>query len=733
MAKDRLRILTSNLACLPHQNEPALHRKRGRQILEAVQNSDIDVACFQEVFSDAAEEVLLGRGARQGYTATYDGIKSDILIADSGLVTLSSNAAMRLWQSKFIEYSDFTDFTWDALSDKGALINAYIINNDLFGFKYLWIVNTHTQSGSGNSNKGTRQKQLTQAVISLRYSLAVKFYYLANLTKNTISEIAAQTLVLFLGDLNVIGESEEYKNMMNYLSPAGGDQIVDLFRKRFPKDPGYTYDGTQNKSRSFDEDEKGNRERLDYILAYKSLYVPAFPNIAQGQVLQFHFPDKRGRDYPYNMTIARPKFAGTDEDISDHFGLLIELRKDLRPKFDGLETQLTVAEGTAVTHTIRLHIPDMADRTPLRIDLNKSRVLQSYDVNHVVEKEYIAITLNIKPGFTHAGMHAIYIRATSSDGYIERHPVFVTVTDVNAAPIINEIPDQNVYEGDRVSIPVSAFDLDEQPITLTLTQAPDFVKFENGGGNNGKLTVTPDFEDAGQYTVQMAATDPNGAVGTSEFGITVLNVNRSPLFQPVPKQTLGEGQTRSITISAADPDRQELKLNASSLPSFATFKHNGNGSGIVTLQPGYHDSGLHSATIHAVDPEGATEKVSFGIEVRNVLRPLPTKRTQKAAHGSGILELKVQNWRPNLALQVETRQRRRWQNVVNDNGDRAWFHETVGKDEIIRYGYGENAVGTTFRVVVYDKTEKMRHGWAVSDEFKLDEAGQQVIVTMTLP
>jgi parallel beta-helix repeat protein len=92
----------------------------------------------------------------------------------------------------------------------------------------------------------------------------------------------------------------------------------------------------------------------------------------------------------------------------------------------------------------------------------------------------------------------------------------------NTAPTITAIPDQAVAEGDSREVAVSAADADGDPITLSLSQAPDFVTLDDNGDGTGTITIDPATGDNGTYAVEVVA-DDGTAMATEGFNLTVVD------------------------------------------------------------------------------------------------------------------------------------------------------------------------------------------------------------------
>ncbi|MEZ4765477.1 MAG: hypothetical protein R3C26_20545 [Calditrichia bacterium] len=77
---------------------------------------------------------------------------------------------------------------------------------------------------------------------------------------------------------------------------------------------------------------------------------------------------------------------------------------------------------------------------------------------------------------------------------------------------------------------------------------------DNGNGS-GAIAFTTGFEDAGNYTIELIATD-NGTPNlrdTLSFSLTINEVNRAPIWSAVSAQSVDENSSLSVPVSASDP------------------------------------------------------------------------------------------------------------------------------------------------------------------------------------
>ena len=109
------------------------------------------------------------------------------------------------------------------------------------------------------------------------------------------------------------------------------------------------------------------------------------------------------------------------------------------------------------------------------------------------------------------------IKVTASDGELETEKTFkLVVNDVNVLPEVKGLHDFNIKEGDIVKIEPQVSDLDEDEITLTISDPV---------GNDGIWETA--FTDHGKYTVTIVADDGKDKV-TKKVQIVIEDVNMPP-------------------------------------------------------------------------------------------------------------------------------------------------------------------------------------------------------------
>ncbi len=157
--------------------------------------------------------------------------------------------------------------------------------------------------------------------------------------------------------------------------------------------------------------------------------------------------------------------------------------------------------------------------------------------------------------------YAFYTRAFDAAGNVEAAPASAdattTVTLNNIAPTLATIPDQNVNEGETLTLNLAATDPDGRadllryafaaavPPGLTIDAQTGVVRWATGEADGGRAE-----------TVQVRVTDSGvpAQSATRTFLVRVLDTNQPPVFAPVEPQRIAPGGPLTVQLSASDGD-----------------------------------------------------------------------------------------------------------------------------------------------------------------------------------
>lgn len=226
--------------------------------------------------------------------------------------------------------------------------------------------------------------------------------------------------------------------------------------------------------------------------------------------------------------------------------------------------------------------------------------------------------LTFTPGYTQAGAYDVTI-FVSDGSMIDSEIVAITVTAANGAPLLTAVDSLLMAEGDTLTVAIGAIDPDGDPVTLTAENLPSNTAFVDYGDGSGSFTFYPDFTQAGEYAVTFIASD--GLLADSEVVVlTVIAVNQLPVLAAIGPQTVAEGDTLNLVVSADDPDGTIPMLTASTLPPHAAFLDNGDGTGTFAFTPDFDQAGVVYITFYASDG-WAIDSEQVMITVTGVNRP----------------------------------------------------------------------------------------------------------------
>ena len=211
------------------------------------------------------------------------------------------------------------------------------------------------------------------------------------------------------------------------------------------------------------------------------------------------------------------------------------------------------------------------------------------------------------PTFDDAGVHSITFQAT--DGSLtDEETVTLTVTNVNRPPELNAIGNQSGNENEFLTFPVSAFDPDASPVTVTAQNLPTGANFDGT-----TFTWTPTSDDMGDYLITFQATD--GSLTDEEtVTVTITNVNSPPEIDAIGNKSRSENEVLTFPVTATDLNNDSITITTSILPDGALFVND-----VFTWTPTFEQSGQYTITFTASDGQ-TTGSESVVVTINNVNR-----------------------------------------------------------------------------------------------------------------
>jgi len=132
------------------------------------------------------------------------------------------------------------------------------------------------------------------------------------------------------------------------------------------------------------------------------------------------------------------------------------------------------------------------------------------------------------------GSETIIFRATDPGGLWDDDPATFTVTNVNDAPVVTDIPSQTITEGSTfatINLDNYVSDIDNPDSSMTWTYSGN-VELTVSIVNRVATITTPNADWNGAETITFRATDPGGLWDDDPATFTVTAVNDPPVANP---------------------------------------------------------------------------------------------------------------------------------------------------------------------------------------------------------
>jgi hypothetical protein len=222
-------------------------------------------------------------------------------------------------------------------------------------------------------------------------------------------------------------------------------------------------------------------------------------------------------------------------------------------------------------------------------------------------------------------------RAFDGTGFSRETTVTITIEDVPNSPpfVVSDVPDQAATEGIAYRLELAGNfadpdiddddDGDELRFSIDGLPGSGSLQFDE---DLAVLAGTPVAADVREepYTVEVTATDRQGASASLEFDLFILSSNEPPVVvAPVPAQEAVEGIAFSLNLAAnfSDPDDGDiLRFSSTGLPASGALQLDA-ATGLLSGTPVREDARDEPYTIEvsATDRAGATATLSFQLLV----------------------------------------------------------------------------------------------------------------------
>ncbi|MBI4430801.1 MAG: hypothetical protein HY587_03700 [Candidatus Omnitrophica bacterium] len=178
---------------------------------------------------------------------------------------------------------------------------------------------------------------------------------------------------------------------------------------------------------------------------------------------------------------------------------------------------------------------------------------------------------------------------------------FIAQSDAAANSPPNLLPAGpfKTYENKPLSFKLIATDPDKNDrLTFRSSRLPTGAAFVDHGNRTATFSWTPNFDQAGIYKNIYFTVSDGVFTDTKYVSVTVVNVNRPPVLDPIGNETVNEEEHLTFQVHATDPDsRDVIILSALNLPPGASLIDQGRGLGVFDWMPQRGVAAVYSGVI----------------------------------------------------------------------------------------------------------------------------------------
>jgi parallel beta-helix repeat protein len=287
-------------------------------------------------------------------------------------------------------------------------------------------------------------------------------------------------------------------------------------------------------------------------------------------------------------------------------------------------------EDTEDSTTINLYtVFNDADNDFLKFRAERVDQINGFNIKVDIDQTTGKVTL--KPNLNWHGEEKILFYAVDYDGAEVFDGVEIKVRSVNDPPILNNTPDQSVYENEWINIQLTAYDNADpkDDLDFSCDALDTYPSLRKGKSylfdkNTGELSILTDADMIGINTIIVGVTDGNlNGNASQQIQIEVLNRNDPPsalILAPADGKSIGTITSVDLIGQASDPDLEITSANEQ-----LSYVWKSNISGIIghglEISDVLLEKGYHKISFIVTDSEGLQGKAEININVFQITGP----------------------------------------------------------------------------------------------------------------
>ena len=216
------------------------------------------------------------------------------------------------------------------------------------------------------------------------------------------------------------------------------------------------------------------------------------------------------------------------------------------------------------------------------------------------------------PNYQQAGGYEVEF--SLSDGSLETtKKVKIKVQNKTQTPVLTEIGDQEVNEGEELNFKVEAESPGGENLNyraLNLPQGAEFDQESKEFSWQPSHELIVDNKETKEYRI-IFVVEAAGKIAKEEVSIEVQGYDRAPVLEDMDAKSGEEGSEISFRLTASDPDGDEISYSGESLPQGASINEE---TGEFSWIPNYEQAGDYELTLRATaNGKNDTQTVSLTV------------------------------------------------------------------------------------------------------------------------